>query len=79
MPRTWRTRLDFRRLSTPPDEPPTGTERFYVNASGALRQLDDEGNDTAAGGAAEGGPSEISDISGLQAALDAATRAGYVH
>lgn len=78
MPRIWRTRLDFRRLSSPPEPPPDGGERVYADASGALRQIDDDGNDTAVGGVSEGA-STIGDIEGLQAALDAATRAGYVH
>lgn len=53
-PFTWRSRLDFRRRSSAPEQPPEGTERFWVNASGALRQIDDAGNDSAAGGDASG-------------------------
>lgn len=46
-----RSRLDFRRQATAPPPPGEGDERFYVDASGALRQIDPDGTDTAPGGA----------------------------
>jgi hypothetical protein len=59
--RVQRSRLDMARQSSAPAAPPSGAERFYVNASGALRQKSADGTDAAAGG---GGVS--------QATLDAA-------
>lgn len=64
--RVHRSRLDFARQASAPAVPPTGAERFYVNLSGALRQLSADGTDAAAGG---GGGVTQQDIDDAIAAL----------